>query len=563
MYLSKMLFKSLRQLPSEIELESHKIMLKSSMIHQAGSGIYSYLPTAWKSLKNIESIMREEMDALGGQELRMPIIQPKDIWSKSGRFHTMGDELFKLQDRRQKPFVLAPTHEEILTLIVKDIISSHKSLPQILYQIQTKLRDEPRPRGGLLRVREFVMKDAYSFDINQDGLDQSYNKFSIAYNNIYERCGLEVIQIEADSGAIGGKDSHEFVAISESGEDTVVLCNNCNYAANTEKAIFAKTEFIDETNNEKKEISTPDIKTIPDLCKFLNIPDYKTIKSMFYETGNKFICVVIRGDYEVNELKLARTLGTADFKPASQATLEKHHIPSGSASPINKNIYTIADDSLEKGNNFVAGANKENYHISNINLNIDFKADIVTDIAKFPEKAKCLKCNNDLYTKKAIEVGHIFKLGSVYSEKFNTKFLTESGIRESIEMGCYGIGTGRLLAAIIEQNHDEKGPIFPKSISPYRIIITALNIDDLKVEAYSQEIYNLLKKSGFSTVLDDRNESAGVKFSDADLLGFPIRITISKKLEEKKLLEIKLRKNKDSITINKNKILDYLKKSEN
>ena len=292
MYLSKMLFKSLRELPSDIELESHKIMLKSSMIHQAGSGIYTYLPTAWKSLKKIEAIIRQEMDAIGGQELRMPVIQPKDIWSKSGRFEAMGDELFKLLDRRKKPFVLAPTHEEILTLIVKDIISSYKSLPQVLYQIQTKLRDEPRPRGGLLRVREFVMKDAYSFDINQEGLDENYNKFSTAYHNIYERCGLEVIKIEADSGAIGGKDSHEFVAISESGEDTVVLCNNCNYAANTEKAIFAKTEFTDESNEEKKEILTPNIKTIPDLCKFLNIPEYKTIKAMFYETKDKFICVV-------------------------------------------------------------------------------------------------------------------------------------------------------------------------------------------------------------------------------------------------------------------------------
>ena len=562
MYLSKMLFKSLRELPSDIELESHKIMLKSSMIHQAGSGIYTYLPAAWKSLKKIESIIRQEMDAIGGQELRMPVIQPKDIWSKSGRFEAMGDELFKLLDRRKKPFVLAPTHEEILTLIVKDIISSYKSLPQILYQIQTKLRDEPRPRGGLLRVREFVMKDAYSFDINQEGLDENYNKFSTAYHNIYERCGLEVIKIEADSGAIGGKDSHEFVAISESGEDTVVLCNNCNYAANTEKAIFAKTEFTDESNEEKKEISTPNIKTIPDLCKFLNIPEYKTIKAMFYETKDKFICVVIRGDYEINELKLARILGTTDFKPASQITLEKHNIPSGSASPINKDIYTIADDSLEKGNNFVAGANKENYHISNINLNIDFKADIITDIAKFPDKAKCQNCSNDLYTKKAIEVGHIFKLGTIYSEKFNTKFLTESGTRESIEMGCYGIGTGRLLAAIIEQNHDENGPVFPKSISPYDIIITALNNDIPEVKAYSEEIYNLLNQTGFSTVLDDRKESPGVKFSDADLLGFPTRITVSKRLEEKKSLEIKLRKNKDSITINKNEILNYLKKSE-
>ena len=562
MYLSKMLFKSLRELPSDIELESHKIMLKSSMIHQASSGIYSYLPTAWKSLKKIESIIREEMDAIGGQELRMPVIQPKDIWSKSGRFQTMGDELFKLVDRRKKPFVLAPTHEEILTLIVKDIISSYKSLPQILYQIQTKLRDEPRPRGGLLRVREFVMKDAYSFDINQEGLDQNYNKFSTAYHNIYERCGLEVIKIEADSGAIGGKDSHEFVAISESGEDTVVLCNNCDYAANTEKAIFTKTEFTDESTSEKKEILTPNIKTIPALCKFLNIPEYKTIKAMFYETNDKFICVVIRGDYEINELKLARILGTTDFKSASQSTLEKHNIPSGSASPINKDIYTIADDSLEKGNNFVAGANKENYHISNINLHTDFKADIITDIAKFPDQAKCINCNNDLYTKKAIEVGHIFKLGTIYSEKFNTKFLTESGARESIEMGCYGIGTGRLLAAIIEQNHDKNGPIFPKSISPYEIIITALNNDIPEVKAYSEEIYNLLNQSGFSTVLDDRKESPGVKFSDADLLGFPIRITVSKRLIETKSAEIKLRKNKDSITINKNEILDYLKKSE-
>ena len=283
---------------------------------------------------------------------------------------------------------------------------------------------------------------------------------------------------------------------------------------------------------------------------------------MFYETKDKFICVVIRGDYEINELKLARILGTTDFKPASQSTLEKHNIPSGSASPINKDIYTIADDSLEKGNNFVAGANKENYHISNINLNIDFKADIITDIAKFPDKAKCQNCSNDLYTKKAIEVGHIFKLGTIYSEKFNTKFLTESGTMETIEMGCYGIGTGRLLAAIIEQNHDENGPVFPKSISPYEIIITALNNDIPEIKAYSEEIYNLLNQTGFSTVLDDRKESPGVKFSDADLLGFPTRITVSKRLEEKKSLEIKLRKNKDSITINKNEILNYLKKSE-
>ena len=269
MYLSKMLFKSLRELPSDIELESHKIMLKSSMIHQAGSGIYTYQPTAWKSLKKIESIIRQEMDAIGGQELRMPVIQPKDIWSKSGRFEAMGDELFKLLDRRKKPFVLAPTHEEILTLIVKDIISSYKSLPQVLYQIQTKLRDEPRPRGGLLRVREFVMKDAYSFDINQEGLDENYNKFSTAYHNIYERCGLEVIKIEADSGAIGGKDSHEFVAISDSGEDTVVLCTNCDYAANTEKAIFTKTEFTD--NSIIAQLSLPDMK-IP-IAYGLGFPD--------------------------------------------------------------------------------------------------------------------------------------------------------------------------------------------------------------------------------------------------------------------------------------------------
>ena len=561
MKLSKMLFKSLRETPSDIELESHKIMIKSSMIHQAGSGIYTYLPLAWKALKNIENIIRDEMDKIGGQELRMPVIQPKSLWDKSGRSHSMGQELFTLTDRRKKPFVLAPTHEELLTTIVKETISSYKSLPQLIYQIQTKLRDEPRPRGGLLRVREFVMKDAYSFDLDKNGLDQNYEKLSEAYQNIYNRCGLDVIKIEADSGAIGGKDSHEFVAISDAGEDRIVMCSNCNYSANSEKAAFNKTEYTKEsTSIEKNEIHTPGVKTITELCNFLNIENYKTIKAMFYKSKEKLICAVIRGDYEVNELKLARALGDPEIVPADSNLLEKHDIPSGSASPVDKDIFTIADDSILKSNNFVAGANKHDYHMNNINIDIDFKADIVEDIALIPNEGKCIKCNSDLLFKKAIEVGHIFKLGTVYSEKFEANYLNVNGKKSTIEMGCYGIGTGRLLAAILEQNHDENGPIFPESISPYHVIITALKYENSSIKTYSDQVYEELKRNQISVILDDRKESPGVKFSDADLLGFPIRITISEKLIQQNMLELKLRNSKESITIDKNEILNYLNK---
>ena len=560
MKLSKMLFKSLRNTPSDIELESHKIMIKSSMIHQAGAGIYSYLPLAWKSLRNIEEIIRFEMDAVGGQELRMPVIQPKSLWDKSGRSISMGQELFNLNDRRDKPFVLAPTHEELLTTIVKETISSYKSLPQLIYQMQTKLRDEPRPRGGLLRVREFIMKDAYSFDLDKEGLDESYEKQAQAYKNIYEKCGLEVIQIEADSGAIGGKDSHEFVALSEAGEDKVVLCNNCNYSANSEKAIFSKNEYPLENKLKKEEISTPGVKTISELCKFTGVKPYKTIKAMFYNSKNKLICVVIRGDLEVNELKLARIAGDPDIKPANNKLLEEHNIPSGSASPIGKELFVIADDSITKSNNYIAGANKHGYHVKNINIDEDFSANIIQDIAQIPDKANCAKCDSNLYFKKAIEVGHIFKLGTVYSEKFDASYLNANGQKNTIEMGCYGIGTGRLLAAIIEQNRDENGPIFPETISPYEVIISALKYENPKIKEYSDDIYGQLLNEGISVVLDDRKETPGVKFSDADLLGFPIRITTSERLIEENMIELKLRNSQKSIKIEKNNIINYIKK---
>ena len=560
MKLSKMLFKSLRETPSDIELESHKIMIKSSLIHQAGSGIYSYLPLAWKSLRKIEQIIREEIDNVGGQELRMPVIQPKSLWDKSGRSISMGQELFNLNDRRQKPFVLAPTHEELLTSIVKEMIYSYKSLPQLIYQMQTKLRDEPRPRGGLLRVREFIMKDAYSFDLNKDGLDESYENLSNAYMNIYDRCGLEVIKIEADSGAIGGKDSHEFVAISDAGEDKIVICNNCNYSANSEKASFSKKQYTIDSNLENQEFPTPGIKTIASLCKFAKVESYQTIKAMFYNSKDELICAVIRGDYEINELKLARAIGDPNIKPASNELLKKHDIPAGSASPLGKSIKVIADDSLLKANNYIAGANKEGYHIKNVNIGEDFTASIIEDISQIPDNAQCSKCNKDLSFKKAIEVGHIFKLGTIYSEKFDANYLDINGKSKTIEMGCYGIGTGRLLAAVIEQNHDKNGPIFPKSVSPYDLIISPIKYENKIIKEYSDKIYDLLKSNKFDIVLDDRKESPGVKFSDADLLGFPIRLIISEKLIEQNMIEIKLRNSEESIKIENKKLIDYLKK---
>ena len=541
--------KTLRDDPSEAELDSHRLMLKAGFITQIGSGVYSYLPLGWKSLRKIEQIIREELDGIDGQELRMPALQPAELWEKSGRFGVFGDTLFNFKDRRGNTMVMAPTHEEVLTSMVKFNVFSYRDLPLVLYQIQTKFRDEERPRGGLLRVREFDMKDAYSFHVDEEGLDKTYNDMIGAYQRIYERCGLEVIMVEADSGAIGGKASHEFMALSDVGEDTVIMCESCGYAANEEKAAFDKSIETKLTNDPIEEIHTPNVKTIEALGEFLNVTSSETLKSVMYDSDGELVLACLRGDLEINETKLKNFLKSNQLLVASDDSLDSHSIVTGYVSPVELNgIKIIVDDSLVETGCFVAGANKPDYHIKNVIFNRDFSSSNIVDIAKAKDGYKC-KCGGGLKTRRGIEVGHVFKLGSRYSEVFEASFLDGEGQRGTIEMGCYGIGVGRLLAAVIEQNNDESGMVLPVSISPFKVWLTALNIDDENISKTSFEVYEKLRSLNIEVLFDDRAESAGVKFKDADLVGVPYRVVISTRNLKEGVVEIKARSSADAVKI--------------
>ena len=541
--------KTLRDDPSEAELVSHSLMLKAGFISQIGSGVYSYLPLGWKALRNIEQIIREELDTIDGQELRMPALHPAELWEKSGRFGVFGDTLFNFKDRRGNTMVMAPTHEEVLTTMVKSNVFSYRDLPLVLYQIQTKFRDEERPRGGLLRVREFDMKDAYSFHVDEEGLDKTYNDMIGAYERIYKRCGLDVIMVEADSGAIGGKASHEFMALSDVGEDTVIMCESCGYAANEEKAAFDKSAKIYSVNDAIEEIYTPNVKTIESLETFLKITANQTLKSVMYDSDGELILACLRGDLEINETKLKNFLKSNELSVATDDSLSAHSIVAGYVSPVGlTGIKIIVDDSLVESTGLVAGANKPDYHFKNVIFNRDFSSSNIVDIAKANGGYKCT-CGGQLDTRRGIEVGHVFKLGSRYSEVFEANFLDDAGQRGTIEMGCYGIGIGRLLAAVIEQNNDESGMVLPISISPFKVWLTALNIDDAQINKTATEVYENLRALKMEVLFDDRDESAGVKFKDADLVGVPYRVVISNRNLKEGVVEIKARANSDAIKI--------------
>ena len=541
--------KTLRDDPSEAELVSHSLMLKAGFISQVGSGVYSYLPLGWKSLRKIEQIIREELDIIDGQELRMPALQPADLWEKSGRFGVFGDTLFNFKDRRGNTMVMAPTHEEVLTSMVRTNVFSYRDLPLLLYQIQTKFRDEERPRGGLLRVREFDMKDAYSFHVDDAGLDKTYNDVIGAYKRIYERCGLDVIMVEADSGAIGGKASHEFMALSDVGEDTVIMCDACGYAANEERASFDKTINVSSKEDSIEEIHTPNVKTIESLSSFLKITDNQTIKSVIYDSDGELILACLRGDLEINETKLKNFLKSNELSVANDDILSEHSIVAGYVSPVGLDgIKTIVDDSLVESGSLVAGANKPDHHFKNVIFDRDFHSSNIVDIAKASDGCKCT-CGAKLGTRRGIEVGHVFKLGSKYSEVFEAKFLDAAGQRGIIEMGCYGIGIGRLFAAVIEQNNDAAGMILPMSISPFQVWLTALNVDDEQINTTATQIYEDMRDRKIDVLFDDRAESAGVKFKDADLVGVPYRVVVSNRNLKEGVVEIKLRANSDAIKI--------------
>ncbi|MFC1979589.1 proline--tRNA ligase [Chloroflexota bacterium] len=547
MRISQLFGKTLRELPAEAETVSHRLLLKSAMIRQIAAGVYSYLPLAWRVLKKIENIIREEMDAAGGQELMMPVLQPLELWQQTGRDLAFGKGLFTLSDRRERPLVLGPTHEEVITELVSHNVQSYRDLPLLLYQIQTKFRDEPRPRGGLLRVREFTMKDLYSFDTDEEGLNRSYNKMLQAYQNIYARCGLPALLVEADSGTIGGKDSHEFMVITDSGEDDIIYCSSCQYAANAEKAESVKSKIEDDEPLPIKEVETPGMATIEEVSSFLKVPQNRTLKAVFYIADGKLIFVVIRGDIEVNEVKLKNILHCSELRIASEAEVTEASIIAGSASAIGiSGIKVIADDSITSGTNFVAGANEPDTHFKNINYPRDFKVDLIADIALAQAGEGCPRCGSKLLSTRGIEVGHVFKLGTFLSEKLEASFIDANGLSHPIIMGCYGIGLGRLLAAAIEQNHDDKGIVWPSAIAPYHIYLCPLRLENPQVATIAEKLYSDLEAEGFEVLFDDREESSGVKFNDADLLGIPVRVTISPRTLEKNSIEIKKRWEKES-----------------
>ena len=558
MHVSQLLTTTLREVPRDSEGGNQELLVRAGFIRQLTAGVYSFLPLGTRVVHKIAQIVREEMNRAGGQEVIMPVIQPRELWErhlsgKLSRAELLGEELFSLQDRKGRDMVLGPTHEEVVTILTQDFVHSYRDLPQLIYQIQVKFRDQFRPRGGLLRTREFLMMDLYSFDADPEGLDASYHKISNAYRAALTRCDLNFIVIEADSGAIGGKDSQEFIAITPAGEDDAMMCDQCSYGANREKAEFVRTELAREPEAELEEVYTPNCMAISDLAAFLSVPEAKTIKAVCYVTDGKPVLVALRGDLEVNEIKLTNTLrrvglNAADLHLATPEELAQAGIVAGFTSPIAKgsDILIIADPSLKLGNNFVAGANRVDYHIKNVNYPRDFRVDVWDDIASAYDGAACIVCGGTLHALRGSEVGHIFKVGTLYSDLFGATYLDAEGIAHPILMGCYGMGISRLLASIVEQSHDEKGIIWPFSIAPYHLALIGLDLDKPETSSAAHKLYADLQAAGVEVLFDDRAETAGVKFNDSDLIGLPLRAVVSKRSLKNSGVELKLRAQKES-----------------
>lgn len=556
MRLSKMYVRTLRELPAEAEIPSHILLLRTGMIRKLASGIYGFMPLGWRSLHKIENIIREEMDKSGAQEILMSAIQPAELWEESGRWSAYGPELWRIKDRNGRDFCLGPTHEEIFTDIVRDGVSSYRQLPLNLYQIQHKYRDEARPRFGLMRSREFIMKDAYSFDKDQEGLDKSYDDMYDAYTRIFTRCGLTFRPVEADSGAIGGNASHEFTALSEVGESDIAYCESCSMAANVEKAACRDAEPSAESEAmlELKEVHTPGTKTIEEVAGFLNIDKTRTIKALLFEKYDEdgkadgYVAAFVRGDRDLNMIKLVNALNIPEHAIAfaDESKLEAAiGAVGGFTGPIGLHDCTVVVDSELVGlKNLCAGACKLDHHILNVNYGRDYEGDIVTDLKVLKEGDPCPVCGAPIKHTRGIEVGQVFKLGTKYSKAMNAIYKDENQQDHPLVMGCYGIGVSRTLAAVIEQHHDDDGIIWPVSVAPYHAIVTLVKPKDEEQAKVAEEIYQSLLVAGVEAVIDDRDERPGVKFKDADLLGFPIRITVGKRAGEG-IVEYKLRRDSE------------------
>ena len=545
MRVSKLYAPTLREVPAEAEVVSHQLMLRAGFMRKAAGGIYTYLPLAWRVLKKIERIVREEMDAKGSQELLMPIVQPAEIWQESGRWDVYGAEMFRLQDRHNRCFCLGPTHEEMVTTLIRGDVRSYRQLPLSVYQIQNKYRDERRPRFGLMRGREFIMKDAYSFDRDEAGLDKSYQDMYDAYTNIFTRCGLNFRPVEADSGAIGGSGSHEFMVIADSGEAEIVFCTSCDYAANVEKAELFPLEAQEEAMLTKEEVVTPDCKTIADVCAYLKLPVDHSVKAVAYNSEKGLILCFVRGDHEVNEIKVINTCGVIDLEMATEEQLAAAGTVGGYMGPVgidNKKVIVVVDATVMKMHNVCCGANKEGYHFINVNPGRDFIPTYVADIRLIQEGDPCPHCGGEVSKARGIEVGQVFKLFTKYSSALKATYLDENGKEQPMVMGCYGVGVSRTMAAAIEQNYDDNGIIWPIEIAPYHVLVVPVNTKDEASAAKAEEIYMQLKKVGLETVIDDRNERPGVKYKDADLIGYPLRVVVGPKTLTEGKLEVKIRK---------------------
>ena len=562
MLFSKALIPTLRETPSDAEVISHQLMLRAGMIRKLAAGIYSYLPLTQRVFQKLKTIIREEMNQIGGHEVTLPGVQPAELWQESGRWELYGKELLRLKDRSDRDFCLGPTHEEVITDLVRREVKSYRHLPLILYQIQTKFRDEIRPRFGVMRAREFVMKDAYSFDRDEAGAEESYHKMYKAYSRIFERCGLEFRAVEADTGTIGGSFSHEFMVLADSGEDLIVYCESCGYAANLEKAEIKPPEVLLSQENQKprEKISTPGQKTVDEVTKFLGLSPDKLVKTLIFTTDKGTLAALVRGDHEINEIKLKNFLKCEELFLADDALVEKvTRAPRGFAGPVGLTIPMYADNILKGAVNMVTGGNEKDVHFKNVTAPRDYQVTHFADLRKAEADDPCGRCGKRLKMRKGIEVGHIFKLGTKYSEPLKATYLDQSGKENLIVMGCYGIGVGRTVAAAIEQNHDKDGIIFPLTLAPYQVLILPVNVNEPKLHEAAFRVYNDLNADGIEVLMDDRDERPGIKFKDADLIGIPLRITIGQRMLEENKVEIRTRKTKKVDVINLEEIKDYIK----
>jgi prolyl-tRNA synthetase len=542
MRFSRSLIPTLKETPAEAEVASHRLLLRAGFIRKLTAGIYTYLPLGLAAIRKVENIVREEMNRAGAQELLMPMVQPADLWHETGRYDKYGPELLRFVDRHERESCLGPTHEEVITDLVRREIRSYRDLPKNLYQIQTKFRDEIRPRFGLMRGREFIMKDAYSFDVDDAAANESYQIMFEAYKRIFTRCGLEFRPVDADSGSIGGSFSHEFMVLADTGEDTLVICSSCDYAANSEKAAVAAPEPDDSPLLDLEKVETPGKRKVPVVCEFMGIKPQELVKTMVFDADGEAVAVLVRGDREVQEVKLKNLLGAADVEMLDdKAVFDATGVPTGYLGPVGIKIKLVVDNEVAAMRNFVTGGNEKNYHMKNVNIMRDFEFAEVADLRQITDSDPCPMCGAKLGMKEGIEVGHVFKLGTGYSTAMKAVFQDSDGKDNPVVMGCYGIGVSRIVAAAIEQNHDENGIIFPMPLAPVQVVLLNLGLKDAQITETAEALYKELQGKGVEVLLDDRDERPGSKFKDADLLGIPLRVTVGKSLTKNGVVELRHR----------------------